>query len=193
MLDECELIAALKLGNVQAFSLLFNTYYRDLVLFGGTYLPQQVACEDIVQSVFLKLWNERATLSIGTSLKSYLLRAVQNACMDELRHRSIVCEHKSQVLSDFRPDDLADTGNRVLYSELQRHLRRALKQMPEAHREAFVLNRFKGLKYREIAGRLHISERMVEVRIGKAIGFLRKYLREFLVVAGWIIFRCGLW
>ncbi|MDR2121414.1 MAG: RNA polymerase sigma-70 factor [Tannerella sp.] len=193
MSDEYDLIAALKEGNVQAFSLLFNTYYRDMVLFGGNYLPQQEACEDIVQSIFLKLWHERATLAVETSLKSYLLQAVRNACLDEIRHRHIVLEHESYVLSGLRPDDLADTGNYILYSDLQRHLHRALERMPEVCREAFELNRFEGLKYREIAGKLHVSERTVEVRIGKAIDFLRKYLREFLAAAGWIIFRGGLW
>jgi RNA polymerase sigma-70 factor (ECF subfamily) len=193
MPDEYDLIAALKGGNAQAFSLLFNTYYRDMVLFGGTYLPQQAVCEDIVQSVFLKLWSERATLVIDTSLKSWLLRAVQNACLDEIRHRNIVFDHESYVLSSLRPDDLADTENYVLYSELQRHLHRALKRMPEAYREAFELNRFEGMKYREIAGQLNVSERTIEERIGKAIRFLRKYLQEFLALTGWVIFLYGLW
>ncbi|MDR1602061.1 MAG: RNA polymerase sigma-70 factor [Tannerella sp.] len=193
MLDEHGLTAALKEGNEQAFSLLFNAYYKDMVLFGGKFLPQQDACEDIVQSIFLKLWHERATLVIDTSLKSWLLRAVRNACLDEIRHRNIVLEHESYVLSSLRPDDLADTENVILYSDLQRHLQRALERMPEASREAFELNRFEGLKYREIAVRLNVSERTVEERIGRAIGFLRKYLREFLAAAGWIILLCGLW
>jgi RNA polymerase sigma-70 factor (ECF subfamily) len=193
MPDEYDLIAALKEGNAQAFSLLFKAFYRDMVLFGGTYLPQQTVCEDIVQSIFLKLWNERATLVIETSLKSYLLRAVRNACLDEIRHRNIVLEHESYVLSSLRPDDLVDTGSYVLYSELQRHLRRALERMPEAYHEAFAMNRFEGLKYREIAGKLNVSERTVEVRIGKAIDFLRKYLQEFLVAAGGFVLQCGLW
>ncbi|MDR0758393.1 MAG: RNA polymerase sigma-70 factor [Tannerella sp.] len=193
MPDEYDLIAALKEGNAQAFSLIFNAWYRDLVLFAGNCLAQQAACEDIVQSVFLKLWSERATLVIDTSLKSWLLRAVRNACLDEIRHRNVVFEHESYVLSSLRPDDLVDTENYVLYSELQRHLHRALERMPEAYREAFELNRFEGLKYREIAGKLNVSERTVEDRIGKAISFLRKYLREFLVMAGWLVLRYGLW
>jgi RNA polymerase sigma-70 factor (ECF subfamily) len=193
MPDEYDLIAALKEGNEQAFSLLFNTYYRDMVLFGGNYLPQQDACEDIVQSVFLKLWNERATLVIEKSLKSWLLRAVRNACLDEIRHCNVVLEHESYVLSSLQPDDLIDTENHVLYSELQRHLQRALERMPETYREAFELNRFEGLKYREIAGKLNVSERTVEDRIGKAISFLRKYLQEFLTAIGWIVLWSGLW
>jgi RNA polymerase sigma-70 factor (ECF subfamily) len=193
MPNEYDLIAALKEGNEQAFSLLFNTYYRDMVLFGGTFLPQQALCEDIVQSIFLKLWSGRATLLIDTSLKSWLLRAVRNACLDEIRHRNIVLEHESYVLANSHPDDLADAGNYILYSDLQHHLQRALERMPEGYREAFELNRFEGMKYSEIAGKLNVSERTIESRIGKAISFLRKYLKEFLTVAFGLIFRNGLW
>jgi RNA polymerase sigma-70 factor (ECF subfamily) len=179
MPDERFLIAELNKGNAKAFSLLFNIWYKDMVLYGGNFLPDQAACEDIVQSVFLKLWSERATLDIETSLKSYLLKAVRNACLDEIRHRHIVLEHESSVLSGNPSVDWADPGSYILYSDLQKHLHRALKRMPAACREAFELNRFEGLKYREIAEKLNVSERTVEVRISKAIDLLRIDLREF--------------
>jgi RNA polymerase sigma-70 factor (ECF subfamily) len=180
MPDERDRIDSLKNGNAHVFSVIFKTYYRDMALFGGTILPDRAACEDIVQSIFLKLWSERATLVIETSLKSYLLKAVRNACLDEIRHRNIVLEHESRTLSGNLPDGPADTENYILYSDLQKHLRQALERMPGTCRESFELNRFDGLKYREIAKKLNVSERTVEVRIGKAIDFLRKYLREFL-------------
>jgi RNA polymerase sigma-70 factor (ECF subfamily) len=180
MPDEHHWIAELKQGSRQAFSLLFTTYYKDMVLFGGTFLPEQAVCEDIVQSIFLRLWSERTSLLIETSLKSYLLRAVRNACLDEIRHRNIMQEYENQALTNCVSDDLVDTENYILYSDLQSHLHQALAQMPDLYREAFELNRFEDLKYREIAEKLNVSERTVEVRISKAIDLLRKYLREFL-------------
>lgn len=63
-MEERYLLAGLKQGNKEAFSLLFTAYYKNLVLFGGNFLPDKMACEDIVQSVFLNLWNDRATLVI---------------------------------------------------------------------------------------------------------------------------------
>jgi RNA polymerase sigma-70 factor (ECF subfamily) len=180
MQDELYLLAGLKQGNKEAFSLLFKAYYKDLVLFGRSFLPDRVACEDIVQSVFLKLWNDHATLHITSSLKSYLLKSVYNACLDEVRHRNIIQKH--EAYSSYANNILneVDTENYILYSDLQKHLHKILKRMPELYREAFILSRKDGLKYREIAEKLHISERTVEVRMSKAIELLRKYLKEFL-------------
>ena len=75
-----------------------------------------------------------------------------------------------------------DTENYVLYSDLSSQLKNALNKLPEDCRIAFEMNRFEGLKYKEIANRLNVSERTIEVRIGKALGLLRKYLREFFIL-----------
>jgi RNA polymerase sigma-70 factor (ECF subfamily) len=180
MFDERDLIARLKDGNREAFSLLFGAYYKDLVLFGGNFFPgDRDTCEDVVQSVFLKLWDDRRLIVIETSLKSYLLKAVRNGCLDELRHRNVVQEHESYVQAAGFADE-TDTENYILYSDLQQHLRMALDKIPQPCREAFEMNRFDGLKYREIAERLQLSERTVEVRIAKAINLLKKYMKEFL-------------
>ena len=180
-MKEQYLLNRLKQGDVDAFSIIFKHFYKDLVLFGGSFLPDKVACEDIVQSIFLKLWNDRNTISIDSSLKSYLLKAVRNGCLDEIRHRNIVHEHEADSFLHGVLGDI-DTEKYVLYSDLQEHLQRALTKIPEQNREAFVLNRFEGLKYREIAEKLQVSERTIEVRISKAIDLLRKYLQEFLIV-----------
>ena len=71
-------LSALKQDNKDAFSFLFQTYYTDLVLFCGNFIRDKDSCEDIVQSIFLKLWSDRKNIQIETSLKSYLLKAVRN-------------------------------------------------------------------------------------------------------------------
>lgn len=179
-MEQHVLLIELKKGSKQAYSLLFNTYYKDLVLFGGNFLPDKNLCEDIVQNVFLKLWRDRESIEIETSLKSFLLRSVQNSCLDELRHKKVIREHESYSLT-FSVSDHIDTENYVLYSDLQGHLEEALSKLPESCREAFEMNRMEGLKYREIAEKLSVSERTVEVRIGKALSLLRSHLKEFFV------------
>lgn len=179
-MEEQYLIARIKQGDKEVFSYLFRRYYKDLVLFGGTILPDQESCEDIVQSVFLKLWKEHATIEINSSLKSYLLKAVRNGCLDQIRHSHVMREHESYVL-EYKIAENLDTEKYILYSDLNTHLQQALRQLPEPYREAFELNRLEGMKYREIAEKLNVSERTVEVRIGKALELLRKALKEFLM------------
>lgn len=175
------LLSALRQDNKEAFSLLFQKYYTDLVLFCGNFVRDKSSCEDIVQSIFLKLWNDRKSIRIETSLKSYLLRAVRNSCFDEFRHLEIVRQYESDP--DHSMLDSYDTENYILYSDLSAHLQQALDQLPAAYREAFEMNRFEGLKYREIAVRLNVSERTVEVRVGKALEMLRKLLKDFYQIA----------
>ena len=183
-MDEQYLLNRLKQGDKEAFSLLFSAYYKDLVLFGGTFLPDKSTCEDIVQSVFLKLWKDRKTITIESSLKSYLLTSIRNSCLDEIRHRNVMLEHESYILATGSLYDW-DTEEYILYSDLQKKLDKALDKLPETCRQAFEMNRFEGLKYREIAQKLEVSERTVEERISKAIELLKRYLRDFLV---WVIF-----
>lgn len=175
------LLSALRQDNKEAFSLLFQKYYTDLVLFCGNFVRDKSSCEDIVQSIFLKLWNDRKSIRIETSLKSYLLRAVRNSCFDEFRHLEIVRQYESDP--DHSVLDSYDTENYILYSDLSAHLQQALDQLPAPYREAFEMNRFEGLKYREIAVRLNVSERTVEVRVGKALEMLRKLLKDFYQIA----------
>jgi len=180
-MEEIYLLDKLKQGDKKAFSMIFKTYYKDLVLFGGSFLPDRVTCEDIVQSVFMKLWNDHANLQIEISLKSYLLKAVQNSCLDEIRHQYVVRDHESYFLSTNVLDDI-DTENYILYANLYDHLQKALQALPESYRVAFEMSRFEGLKYKEIADKLSVSERTVEVRIGKALELLRIQLKEFFLL-----------
>jgi RNA polymerase sigma-70 factor (ECF subfamily) len=177
--EEQFLLGRLRQGDADAFTLLFRSYYKDLVLFGGLYLPGQAVCEDIVQSIFLKLWRDRSSLAIETSLKAFLLKSVRNSCLDEIRHLHIKHEHDSYAITHNILEHV-DTENYILYSDLYQQLQQALEKLPDAYREAFEMNRFEGLKYREIAERLDVSERTVEVRISKAIERLRLYLKDFL-------------
>lgn len=173
-------LSALRQDSKEAFSLLFQTYYTDLVLFCGNFVRDKSTCEDIVQSIFLKLWNDRKSIRIETSLKSYLLKAVRNSCFDEFRHIEVVRQYETEYGSSVL--DNYDTENYILYSDLYHHLSRALENIPDLYKEAFLMNRFEGLKYREIAEKLNVSERTVEVRVSKTLDLLRKQLKDFFIL-----------
>ena len=153
----------------------------------GGDLPQLIG-EDIVQNIFLKLWNDRKTLEIENSLKSYLLKAVRNYCLDELRHRRIIDEHVAYELKS-GSIDIDTTENYILYSDLCRQLKNALEQLPPQEREVFEMSRLENIKYQEIANRLNISVRTVEVRISKALKQLRILLKDFYLLLFFFLFH----
>lgn len=172
-------ISGLKRGDRRVFTAFFLTYYKDMVLFGGSILQNYSQAEDVVQNVFLKLWDEHEQLEIHTSLKSYLLRAVRNSCMNELQHFDLVREYQSE--KGKRELEDCDTENYILYSDLSKYLEEALQKLPDNHRTVFRLSRLEGVKYKEIADQMNISERTVEVWISKALAMLRLYLKDFLL------------
>ncbi|HCI54537.1 MAG TPA: hypothetical protein DFI01_01275 [Bacteroidales bacterium] len=123
---------------------------------------------------------------IDISLKSYLLKITQNKCIDWHRHVKV-----RQAYNDYMMDSQSyfeyDTENYILHSELQEQIEKALGNLPEPISDAFRMNRYKGLKYNEIAEIQNVSVRTIEVRIGKALELLRKYLKEYFpVILGFV-------
>ena len=178
--DETTLLKRFQEGDRSAFSSIFTRYYADLVNFALTFTKDHDAAEEITQDIFAKLWENRHTLAISTSLKSFLLRSVQNRCIDWIRHLDIRDKYRNALLvAPLLIEN--DTDHYMLYSELKTKLDEALEQMPHEFTDAFKLNRFEGLTYQEISVREGISLRTVEVRIGKALQFLREKLKDFLI------------
>jgi RNA polymerase sigma-70 factor (ECF subfamily) len=151
------------------------------VIFASRYTNNLSHAEEIVQDTFIMLWEDRCSIRINTSLKSYLLKTVQNKCIDWFRHKKIVKAHQNYVLE--KPPQLSlNTDSYLLYSELNERIENALRLLPDPISEAFRLNRQEGLKYAEIAEISGVSVRTVEVRIGKALHLLRRYLKDYFTV-----------
>lgn len=174
--EDLILFKAVKSGSTRSFALLFDKYYRDLVLYCGTFLQDLPVCEDIVQNIFLKLWETRSDTEINTSFKGYLVRCARNMCMDELRHRKVKSEYLNSEVSLLCNDGDDHADNYILYSELYSSLAEAVRNLPEKEKEAFEMSRIDDLKYRQIAEILGVSQRTVEVRISKALKILKKTL-----------------
>jgi RNA polymerase sigma-70 factor (family 1) len=167
-------------GDENAFSIIFKTYYVDLVFFAGTFVRDKQAAEEITQDVFIRLWETRESFVITSSLRSFLLKSVQNKCIDTIRHLKIVEDYQAKLQN--HPLLLEnDTENYVLYSELEDDLKKALGKLPEDISKIFLLNRFEGFTYAEIASQLNLSVRMVEIRMGKALSLLKNYLKDYLI------------
>ena len=173
------LIDKLKSGDPDSFSDIFSAYYKDMVFFAYSFTHELPVAEDIVQDTFVKLWEDHEKLNVTVSLRSILLKAIQNKCIDWHRHRKIMNTHSTYII-DNSPLYEYDTDNYILRSELEGRIEKAIVNLPEKFKEAFEMNRFEGLKYQEIATKQNVSIRTVEVRISKALELLRKSLIDFL-------------
>lgn len=172
------LIEKLKSGDPNSFSDIFSIYYEDLVFFAFTFTRDLPGAEDIVQDTFAQLWDDHEKLNVTISLKSILLKTIQNKCIDWHRHRKIMNNHSTYIIYN-SPLYEYDTDNYVLRSELEESIKNAIAGLPEKFKESFEMSRFEGLKYQEIATKLNVSIRTVEVRISKALELLRKNLIDF--------------
>jgi RNA polymerase sigma-70 factor, ECF subfamily len=173
------LVEKLKSGDPDSFSFIFSTYFRDMVYFAYSFTHELNAAEDIVQDTFVKLWEDHEKLNVTVSLKSVLMKTIQNKCIDWYRHKKVLNIHSTFIINNSPLYDY-DTDNYVLKSELEGVIDNALATLPDNIREAFEMNRYEGLKYQEIAVKLNVSVRTIEVRIGKALDLLRKKLIDFL-------------
>jgi RNA polymerase sigma-70 factor (ECF subfamily) len=178
---ELLLLERLKQSDKTAFSVLFTAYYSDLVVFASSYLKDIHVAEEIVQDVFVKIWDDRAALDIKTSLKSYLLRTVHNKSIDWRRHLAVRDKYSADIKENTTIFDY-DPEHYLLGSEVQQIIDSVISKLPSDVAETFRMNRYDGLKYHEIAEKLQVSVRTIEVRIGKALQMLREHLKDYLVV-----------
>jgi RNA polymerase sigma-70 factor, ECF subfamily len=169
----CTNISYLKEGGVPAFETIFKTWYRGLCLFALRYIDDYKVSEEIVQDVFLRLWEKKDTLSIRKSIKSYLFQAVRNACIDYIRHQKVeqgyISEQKNQI-----SEMLDNSETQLLEEDRIKKIMDTIENMPHKRKQIFRLNRFENLKYKEIADKLNISVKTVEAHMGKALQQLRK-------------------
>ena len=161
----------------KAFKELFLEFYSTLCVFASHYIPDQDVTRDIVQEVFFKIWKNRKNICIETSFRNLLITNVRNSCLDYLRKKEI----ENVYIEKNKTVEMLDSPEEVYtLNELEIMIGEALAKLPPKVREAFELNRFKGLTYKEIATEMVISPKTVEAYIGKALKILREELKDYL-------------
>lgn len=182
--QEQSLLAKITEGDAQGLELLFRQYYHALCQFAYPKVRNWDAAEDIVQEVFVKLWNKRDQISIQTSLKSYLYTATKNLCLNYIQKQKRDIELNQVYLEK---QELAEQDPEAKSAEvLQQKIQEALETLPPKCREVFTLSRYEGLTYQEIADTMGISPKTVENQMGKALSLMRKSLSPFLKVGIWL-------
>lgn len=173
----------------KSYRQLFELYYPALFVYAKRYIEQRHIREDIVQDVFLSIWEKRKSISIQTSIRNYLLACVRNSCLNYLRR------HTTESLDQLIPQNIplyAESNDEFyMLSELKAMLVESLSKLPENYRRVFELNRFEGKSYGEIALSMDISVRTVERYKNKAIEILKNDLKDYLPFFAGYLFYTG--
>jgi RNA polymerase sigma-70 factor (ECF subfamily) len=176
--------------SLSEFEEVFRSAYADLCAIANRYLDDLEAAEETVQAVFVKFWESRSTLEIKSSVKGYLVTSVKNSCLNQLKHIKIREEYKEYNQREL-DNSYVQVDQEVEASELEDRIQISINALPDARRRIFMLSRFEGLKYKEIAEKLNISIKTVENQMGSAIKQLRTDLADYMVVL--TIILIGLW
>lgn len=171
--DNILILRLIKEGDRLAFRHLFETYFTPLCRFMHLYISEKAVVEELALDLFMHIWENRQTLQIQVSLKSYLFQAARNRCLNELR------KQKKTVSLDEISDEIIDAGVYSLEeTELQNLIQEAVLALPDKCREVFDLSRNESLSNREIADRMNISVKTVEAQITKALKRIKSFLGE---------------
>lgn len=138
------------------------------------------AAEEIVQDLFVRFWEQRDTKEITTSVRAYFYSSVRNACLNQLKHLKIKEKYKQEQEREWMFHSTQNQDDLEI-NELDKKIHDAINALPEGRRKIFILSRFDGLKYQEIADKLNISIKTVENQMGEALKFLRVQLKDFIV------------
>lgn len=177
------------LDDEDAFRQVFGDFYAPLCIMAGRMVSPSVA-QDVVQEVFVCLWESRHAIDIEVSLKGYLVASTRNGCLNYLKHRA-VCDKYSDYMAAVSKDAAAMCADDLLsVRELESRLERTLALMPEEWRIAFVMSRMNGCKTADIARRLGVSERTVERFRKKAMLVVESEMKDYLPLVLIVLCRC---
>ena len=182
--DEDVMLDKIRKGDKQTYRLLFENFYKVLVLYAMSLTKNEPKAEDLVQNAFINLWIKRDTLEIRSSIKSYLYKSVHNLFINEYRKAL----RNDDVLDKIQYDVLQQSIEEEEYA-LKRKLEWVNKEidlLPPKSKEIFIMNKKRGLTYKEIAKILNISENTVESHISRALNRIRNNIPKafFIFIIG---------
>lgn len=176
--DDALLAPGQRVADRKTFAKVFRRYYAPLARYARRLTGDAASAADVLQDVFLKLWEDRARLTVERSLQAMLYTMVRNRALNmNRRQKWIASDVAASDLLDGQP--AAPSGEHRLDAlDLQRHLHRWIDALPPRRREAFTLSRYHGLSHAEIAAIMGISERTVDTHIVHALRELRRRLDD---------------
>lgn len=173
-------VIAFQQGDLKVFETVFKENYPSLCRLARRYLVDNSAAEEVVQDMFLKMWEKRDSLIITSSLHAYLNKAVCNHAINYWKFEKKTLRFQDYVGFETEESQLVSGEDIMAHNDLEKKVSILMKALPEKRRMIFEMSRFEGLKNAQIAQKLGISLKTVEYHMAAALDFLRKKLTDYL-------------
>lgn len=178
-----EVLIRLKKGDYAAFEELYWIYNRRLYNFVLSVLFDKSLAEDITQTCFLQIWENRKNIDEEKGFTSYLHTIAKNLVYREtermlLKNNFLAALQERQQKTDNTTQETIDAHL------LQEHINVLIEKLPPSRKEIFIMNKLQGLSNKEIAEKLSISEKTVETQVYRSIQFLKKHFKDYFILLG---------
>lgn len=163
----------LRKGDQKSYEILYHDLFPSLVVFAKKYVGDDSVSEDLVQEIFISLWNNASKIGIHTSLKSYLYSAVRNSAINYLNKKAV----EEKRLSKYLPEESLLDEELVLSQDVYSHIYNAIKSLPKMSQEVIKMS-LNGLSILDIQEELGVSKNTVKTHKRRAFAVLREKLKK---------------
>ncbi len=177
-----DMLIRLKKGDMRAFDALYNKYCKRLHAFVLKFVKREAEADDIIQEVFLKIWEARSKIDVYTILESFLFTIAYNTTMSQLRKKVHETKYREYLKSIQKIETADKIINELHFKELNQNVQLLLNQLTPRQKEIFLLSREQGHTHQEIAKKLNISVNTVKNHMIAALSFLKKEISNSLII-----------
>jgi RNA polymerase sigma-70 factor (ECF subfamily) len=177
MRDEKSILKRLKTGDIAAIDAIYNLYSRKVYSFAFSLLKDHNLSEDLMQDVFVKLWEKREQINPDLKFENYLFTICYNSALQYFRRKSVELKVKDYLLKN-APESISETTNTVICNELMDIVERSVEKLPPRRKLVYKLSRQEYMQIKEIAESLSISPRTAESHLTKALSFIKQELEK---------------
>jgi RNA polymerase sigma-70 factor (ECF subfamily) len=173
--SEFELVSALSKGDIKAFNSLFQLFGKRLYGFAYGFLKSKPDAEELVQEVFMKVWEKRAELKEHLSFRGYIFTIAFNIIRKHFLKVALTNKYfEQQIFIDIDQSTIQD----IDFQSTKKKIDAIIDQLPERRKAVFIKNRFEGYSVKEIAEEFGTSPKTVENQLGEALKFVKDNLRK---------------
>ncbi|MCL3781020.1 RNA polymerase sigma-70 factor [Prolixibacteraceae bacterium JC049] len=174
---EITILRQLKKGDVKAFDALYSMYSSKLYSFALKALKSSSLAEEILQEVFIKVWEKRYQIDTSRSFQSFIFTISYNLIKDHYKKKLYADKYLQEIAVEALYSDNTKS-NQLSYQQIITRLNRIITQLPEKRRNIFLMSKQQGLTNKEIADHLTITEQTVKNQLVISLKFIRDHLNE---------------